>query len=285
MDGGPTGPAGDRPERVGADRSARLGPADRADQADQVDLPDSAESPPDPADLVDSADPHDDSDDSDDGPQPPFRDMMLGSIGGWRGMFDSAFPVVVFVLANAVGGLRAAVWSAVVAGVVLMTVRLALKQTVQQALSGFVGVALAAFIAARTGQARGFFLLGIWASFIYAGVFAVSVLARWPVVGVIWEYVDGGGNGWRRERLMLRIYTWTTLLWTAVFLSRGLVQRFLYNQDRTGWLAFARLAMGYPITAIALGVTLLAVRRARRVRLAGRPGTDPTSGTTVPADD
>jgi hypothetical protein len=192
--------------------------------------------------------------------------MMLGSIGGWRGMFDSGFPVVVFVLANAVGGLRVAVWCAVAAGVVLMTVRLALKQSVQQALSGFVGVALAAFIAARTGQAKGFFLLGIWASFVYAGAFALSVLLRWPAVGAVWEYVNGGGNAWRRDRPMMRTYTWTTVLWVAVFLSRGLVQRFLYDQDRTGWLAFARVAMGYPVTAIALGITLLAVRHARQAR-------------------
>lgn len=216
-----------------------------------------------------------------DADQRPFREMMLESIGGWRGMFDSGCPVVVFVVANAVGGLRAAVWAAVIAGVLLMSVRLAMRQTVQQAITGFVGVALAAFIAARTGQAKGFFLLGIWASFLYAGVFLASVLARWPLVGLIWEYVDGGGTGWRRDRITLRTYTWTTLLWVAVFLSRGLVQRFLYNEDRTGWLAVARLAMGYPFTAIALGVTLLAVRRTRQRRAA--PGDGESSTSAAPA--
>lgn len=221
--------------------------------------------------------------------QPPFREMMLGSIGGWRGMFDSGMPVVVFVLANTIGGLRVAIWSAVVAGVVLMSVRLALRQTVQQSISGFVGVALAAVIAARTGEAKGYFLLGIWASFLYAGAFLASVLVRWPAVGVIWEYIDGGGRAWRQERPMMRIYTWTTLLWVTVFLSRGLVQRFLYDQDQTGWLAFARVAMGYPFTAFAFGVTLLAVRRARRARPADHPepaepaeATEP-AGTTDPA--
>jgi len=41
------------------------------------------------------------------------------------------------------------------------------------------------------------------------------------------------------------------------------VQRFLYEEDRTGWLAVARLAMGYPVTVGALAVTILAVRRVR----------------------
>ena len=148
----------------------------------------------------------------------------------------------------------------------LCLLRLLRKQTIQQAISGFLGVALAAYIASRTGEAKGFFLLGIWASFAYAAVFALSVVLRWPLVGVVWEYVDGGGGAWRREKPLMRVYTWMTLLWVGVFLSRGLVQRFLYEEDRTGWLAVARLAMGYPVTIGALALTVLLVRRVRKGR-------------------
>jgi hypothetical protein len=198
-----------------------------------------------------------------DGSRP--RPLLVESIGGWRGLVDSGLPVVVFVAANAAAGLTAAVWAAVAAGAVLFVLRLVRRETVQQAVSGFLGIAVAAYIASRTGEARGFFLLGIWASFAYAGVFAASVLLRWPLVGVIWEYVDGAGSGWRRNRALMRVYTWTTLVWVGVFLSRGLVQRFLYEEDRTGWLAVARLAMGYPLTVAALVVSVLAVRRVRRM--------------------
>ena len=203
--------------------------------------------------------------------------MLVESIGGWRGLVDSGLPVVVFVAVNAAADLRAAIWAAIAAGVVLFAIRLARKETVQQALSGFFGVLVAAFIAHRTGEAKGFFLLGIWASFLYAGVFLVSVLARRPLVGVIWEYVDGtGGQAWRRDKPLMRVYTWCTLVWVAVFLARGLVQRYLYEEDQTGWLAVARLAMGYPLTIAALAVSVLAVRRLRRSREADEPepGTD-----------
>jgi hypothetical protein len=192
--------------------------------------------------------------------------LLVESIGGWRGLVDSGLPVVVFVLVNAVAGLRTAIWAAIGAGVVLFGIRLARKETVQQALSGFFGILIAAFIANRTGEAKGFFLLGIWASFAYSAVFLVSVLARWPLVGLIWEYADGRGIGtaWRRDRPLMRVYTWCTLLWVLVFLARGLVQRYLYDQDLTGWLAVARLAMGYPFTIGALAVSVLAVRRVRK---------------------
>ncbi|HEY7101816.1 MAG TPA: DUF3159 domain-containing protein [Mycobacteriales bacterium] len=198
--------------------------------------------------------------------QPTPKPMLVESIGGWRGLVDSGLPVVVFVLANAFAGLRAAIWAAIGAGVVLVAVRLARRQTVQQAISGFFGILIAAFIANRTGEAKGYFLFGIWASFLYAGVFLVSVLARWPLVGLIWEYVDGRGIGtaWRKDRPLMRVYVLCTLLWVLVFLARGLVQRYLYDQDLTGWLAFARLAMGYPFTIGALAVSVLAVRRVRK---------------------
>ncbi len=196
--------------------------------------------------------------------QPP---LLVQSIGGWRGMLDSGLPVVVFVAVNALAGLRPAIWAAIGVGVVLFGIRLALRQTVQQALSGFFAILVAAFIANRTGEAKGYFLLGIWASFAYAAVFLLSVLARWPLVGLIWEYVDGRdiGTRWRRDRPLMRVYIACTLLWVVVFLARGLVQRYLYDQDLTGWLAFARLAMGYPVTIAALAVSVLAVRRVRRV--------------------
>ncbi|HEY6747392.1 MAG TPA: DUF3159 domain-containing protein [Mycobacteriales bacterium] len=218
--------------------------------------------------------------------------MLVESIGGWRGLVDSGLPVVVFVAVNAVADLRAAIWAAIAAGVVLFAIRLARKQTVQQALSGFFGVLVAAFIAHRTGEAKGFFLLGIWASFTYGAVFLVSALVRWPVVGLIWEYVDGRdiGTAWRRDRRLMRVYTWCTLLWVAVFLARGLVQRYLYDQDATGWLAVARLAMGYPFTIGAVAVSVLAVRRVRKIeeaeaedaRAAAEPGAAADVAVTRP---
>lgn len=51
---------------------------------------------------------------------------------------------------------------------------------------------------------------------------------------------------------------------TAVFLARGLVQQALFAQNSTGWLAFARIAMGYPLTIVMVGYGYWVVNRARR---------------------
>ncbi len=159
--------------------------------------------------MTDAADDQQRQADQPQQPTPKPTPMLVESIGGWRGLVDSGLPVVVFVVANAVAGLQAAIWAAIGAGVVLVGIRLARRQTVQQAISGFFGILIAAFIANRTGEAKGYFLFGIWASFLYAGVFLVSLLARWPLVGLIWEYVDGRGIGtaWRKDRPLMRVYT------------------------------------------------------------------------------
>jgi ABC-type nickel/cobalt efflux system permease component RcnA len=60
------------------------------------------------------------------------------------------------------------------------------------------------------------------------------------------------------------------------------VQRFLYNEDRTGLLAVARLSMGYPLTVGALALTIVAVRRVRRqADPEGELATGPEAGSAV----
>ena len=79
--------------------------------------------------------------------------------------------------------------------------RLVRRQSVQQALSGLFGVAIAALIAYRTGQARGYFLYGILTSFGYAAAFLVTLVIRRPVVGLVWEFLDPSPQPARPPRL------------------------------------------------------------------------------------
>lgn len=195
-----------------------------------------------------------------------FAAMVAESIGGWRGMFDSGIPVVVFVAVNATTSLMPAVWSAIGAGAFIFLFRLVRRESVQQALGGFFAVALAAFIAARTGEARNYFVVAIVRNLGLAAICLVSVLVRRPLIGLIWEYVEGRGTAWRLEPSLMRIYRNLTLLWTGIFALRGVVQAFLYDRDETGWLAAASLAMGYPLFAAGGLVTVLVVRKLEKSR-------------------
>ncbi|WP_433526379.1 DUF3159 domain-containing protein [Nocardia pseudovaccinii] len=187
---------------------------------------------------------------------------LLEQLGGFSGLIYSTLPVLVFVPVNTFAGLTAAIWSALGVAAAILVWRLVRRSPIQPAISGFLGVGICAFIAYRMGEAKGFFLFGIYTSLVYAGVFLVSMLVRWPLVGVIWGVLNGHGTEWRSDRRVVRLYDLATTTWVIVFGARYLVQSQLYDTDRTGWLAFARIAMGWPLTAVALAVTVWAVRRA-----------------------
>ncbi|MBF6225410.1 DUF3159 domain-containing protein [Nocardia abscessus] len=200
---------------------------------------------------------------------------LLEQLGGFSGLIYSTLPVVVFVPVNSVAGLTAAIWSALGVAAAILIWRLVRRDPIQPAISGFFGVGICAFIAYRMGEAKGFFLFGIYTSLVYAAVFLGSILLRRPLVGVIWGVLNGHGSDWRSDPRVVRLYDLATTTWIVVFGARYLVQSQLYDTDRTGWLAFTRIAMGWPLTAVALGVTVWAVRRAGHLPTKSMASTGP----------
>ncbi|MET9634769.1 DUF3159 domain-containing protein [Lentzea sp. NPDC006480] len=188
---------------------------------------------------------------------------LLEQMGGVSGMLLSSLPVVVFVIVNfAFKNLKVSIISSLAAAVVIGVVLAVRKGNIQPAISAVFGVGIAAFIAYKTGEAKGFFLFGIWQSVVYGGAFLLSIIVRWPLAGVIWTVLNGRDRSWRSDKASVRDYDIATFVWALVFLARFVVQRWLYNEDQVGWLAVARLGMGYPLMAIALVATVWAVRRA-----------------------
>jgi hypothetical protein len=190
---------------------------------------------------------------------------LLDQLGGIGGLVASVVPVVVFVAVNPLGGLVPAIWASLGAAVALAGWRLARREAVQPAVSGILGVALCAFIAYRTGEARGFFLYGIWYSLIAGLALTVSVIVRRPLVGVLWSVLNGSGFGWRTNRRARFGFDMATMVWAVFLLARFAVQNHLYGLQQTEWLGVARLVMGLPLTALAALVTIWAIRRAARV--------------------
>ncbi len=203
---------------------------------------------------------------TDPGPKRAEREFptLMEQMGGVQGIVASTIPVVVFVLANLLFTLQIAVIAALGAGVAIAVWRIVRRQPLQPAVSGLLGVGIAAFIAYRTGEARGFYLPGLIYSAVFGVAFLVSVIVRWPLAGVIWHGINGDGQGWRHNPALLRAYTWASLLWAAVFAARLVLQGFLYFNNQETWLGIARLLMGYPLVGVALLGTIWAVRRANR---------------------
>ncbi|OBK16526.1 DUF3159 domain-containing protein [Mycobacterium asiaticum] len=201
-------------------------------------------------------------------------ERLLAQAGGVSGLIYSSLPVVTFVIASSVAGLLPAIVSALITGGLVLVWRLIRRDSVQPAVSGFFGVAVCALIAYLVGQSKGYFLLGIWMSLVWAVVFAISILIRRPVVGYLWAWASGRDNSWRGVPRALYAFDIATLSWTLVFLARFAVQGHLYELGKTGWLGVARIAMGWPLTALAALVTYGAIRAVLRVTAAQERAVD-----------
>ncbi len=192
-------------------------------------------------------------------------ERLLAQVGGVSGLVYSTLPVVTFVVLNGASGLLAAIGSALGVAALVLLWRLIRRESVQPALSGFFGVAVCALIAYVVGQSKGYFLLGIWMSLVWAVVCAVSVLVRRPLVGYLWSWATGRDRGWRDVPRAVYAFDIATLAWLLVFGARFVVQRLLYDADQTGWLGVARIGMGWPLTALAALATYAAIKAVRRV--------------------
>lgn len=194
--------------------------------------------------------------------------------------FDAGLPLLLFTIVYAVGGrdLTLAVWCALGAGALLAVIRLVRRDPLQNVVAGFLGVGVAAFLAMRTGRAEDVFLPGLLINISYGLAYLISILVRWPLLGVFVGLVTGQGMSWRDDPALLRAYAKASALWVAMFAVRLAVQAPLYlaGEEQLGWLATARLAMGWPLFLLVAYLSYVIVRPAyrahqQRVQAAAEP--------------
>jgi hypothetical protein len=205
-------------------------------------------------------------------------ERVLAQVGGVSGVIYSSLPVVTFALASSLFGLLPAIGSALGVAALVLLWRLIRRESTQPAFSGFAGVAVCALIAYMMGESKGYFLVGIWMSLLWAVVFAVSVLIRRPLVGYVWSWASGRDRDWRDVPRAVYAFDIATLGWMLVFGARFVVQRLLYDADQTGWLAVARIGMGWPLTAMVALATYTAIKAAKRAISAAQEAADANTG-------
>lgn len=188
--------------------------------------------------------------------------IISTAIGGWRGIVDASLPTTVFLVSFVASGsnLRPSVLAALAAGLILAVLRLLQRGSLQQVLSGFLGLALSAWFASRTGKSENFFLLGIIQNLVYFTACLISLLIRRPLIGYMIESFKGANADWKSVHTRGHRYAAATWIWVAIFGLRLFVTVPLYLMERTAWLATAKLVLGTPLYALGVYVTYLIVR-------------------------
>jgi hypothetical protein len=190
------------------------------------------------------------------------RKSLLAGMGGWLGVVETVLPSVLFGTSFALTG--EALESVSLAGgtsVAFILYRLITRKSASSALIGALAVGFAAWLALREGgQAVDYFIPGFVTNAAYGSVLLLSIIVRWPLIGVLVEVLRGHDMSWRKNRKILTIYSAVTAFWVGFFSLRLAIQLPLYFAGNTELLATARVAMGPPLYALVIVTTWLMLR-------------------------
>lgn len=160
-------------------------------------------------------------------PDRPSKELSAGTVlevfGGTKGLLDSSLPATVFVVVRLFSSLNAAIGAAVGVGLLVVALRRVRGESLQQALSGFVGLLVAVLISRSTGTGKGFFLPGILITAGSGVLFAGSLLARRPAVALALAAFDPRYAVWPSHAALRRACVVSTAVWAASFFVRAAV--------------------------------------------------------------
>ncbi|MBU3645700.1 MAG: DUF3159 domain-containing protein [Candidatus Nanopelagicaceae bacterium] len=186
---------------------------------------------------------------------------IVNALGGTKGLIDSGLPALVFLVSfNFTKDVTQSSYYALALSLVLTLLRLVKRETIQHAISGVIGVAICAWLANRSGKAEDFYLPGLWTNAIYGAAYLVSIIVRWPVIGLVIGPLLEENLRWRKDPARTRVYIKATWLWVAMFAIRLIVQYPLYLSGNVNALGTARLIMGYPLFIATAWLTWIVIK-------------------------
>jgi hypothetical protein len=186
---------------------------------------------------------------------------LLVAMGGWRGLVEAILPGIAFLVLYVVtSDLWLSVGGPAALGLVFVVIRLVRREPSGSAIGGLLGLVLSGFLALRSGEGAQYFVVGFWTNGAYAAALLISMLVRWPLIGVISGFLFGDGVAWRASRRLRWWMQLATGIWVAFFVARLAVQLPLYFANAVEALGVARLVMGAPLFAVVIVVTVLFVR-------------------------
>ncbi|MFC3997771.1 DUF3159 domain-containing protein [Nocardiopsis sediminis] len=198
------------------------------------------------------------------------RGQLAKALGGKRGMVEAAIPTLTFTVTYMIGqDLRLALALGVGFSVVLAVVRLVQRSSVQFVVNSLFGIGIAAAFALRSGNAEDFALPGIIYNAVYAAVLTLSILVRWPAIGLLIGAVTGDPTGWRENPAVVRLSSRLTWLLILPCVVRVAVQLPLWAAESFGvantfaWLGISKIAMGWPLQVASLAAMVWLLTRGR----------------------
>jgi hypothetical protein len=169
-----------------------------------------------------------------------------------RKWLDSLLPPLVFILLNAIWGLRIALIGALSMALLIGTYRLLRHQPWSYAIGGVGAVVFAGLIARLIGGAEGYFLPGILSGALTTLLCLISVIIKRPLVAWTSYITRRWPLDWYWLRQVRPAYSEVTLAWALFFALRTFIQYGLFQRQAAGTLGVVQLLTGWPALIILL---------------------------------
>lgn len=190
-----------------------------------------------------------------------LRAELRGLVSGRVGIADGVIPPILFVLIDGLQGTGPAAVAGIGSALGITGWRLARGRQTRFAVAGLFGTAVAAALALRSGDAGDYFLPGILSGAATTTLLLISLVLGRPGLAFMSWLTRGWPIAWYWHPRVRPAYTRTTVLWTVFFASRTAVQFWLFRTGEIGWLAAARVGLGWPALLLLLVVTYTLGRR------------------------
>lgn len=186
---------------------------------------------------------------------------VVTALGGKKGIIDSTIPSLVFLITyNITHNLRACLYVSIATAALLMIYRLIKRDTLMHSISGFIGIAFCGWFAWKTGSAKAYYAPSLWKNSGFMLLYLISILVRYPLIGVLLGPILGENLKWRKDAKRLSAYTKATWIWFALFAIRLAIQYPLFKTNHLNALGVANIFLGFPLYLVTLWGTWMVIK-------------------------
>ena len=186
---------------------------------------------------------------------------VVTALGGKKGIIDSTIPSLIFLLTyNVTHNLKACLYISIATAALLMIWRLIKRDTLTHSISGFIGIAFCGWFAWKTGEAKDYYAPSLWKNSAFALIYFISILIKWPLIGVLLGPILGENLNWRKNPARMAAYKKATWIWFALFAIRLVVQYPLFKANQLNALGIANIFLGFPLYLATLWGTWIVIR-------------------------
>jgi hypothetical protein len=186
---------------------------------------------------------------------------VVTALGGKKGIIDSTIPSLVFLITyNITHNLRACLYVSIATAALLMIYRLIKRDTLMHSISGFIGIAFCGWFAWKTGSAKAYYAPSLWKNSGFMLLYLISILVRYPLIGVLLGPILGENLKWRKDPKRLSAYTKATWIWFALFAIRLAIQYPLFKTNQLNALGVANIFLGFPLYLVTLWGTWMVIK-------------------------